>query len=105
MFIVAGIKLTEGASIVHATIAAEEEIVVTTTGKTIKQTVLKEYPPKGRGAQGVRCHKFLKGEDNLVQAYIGINPLAGSIELPSLSARDASGQAMDGLENITFTEK
>ena len=30
-----------------------------------------EYPAKGRATGGVRCHRFLKGEDLLVLAWAG----------------------------------
>jgi DNA gyrase subunit A len=32
---------------------------------TVKITPIKTYPKQGRGSKGVRCHKFLKAEDQL----------------------------------------
>ena len=102
---VAGIKLTGDATIICASVAAEGDIVVTSTGLSIKQSLLSEYPPKGRGSQGVRCHRMVKGEEALTAAYIGASPVAKDIELPALAARDASGVKMEGLSNLSFREK
>ncbi|MEY3384062.1 MAG: hypothetical protein RLZZ212_649, partial [Actinomycetota bacterium] len=32
---------------------------------TVKITPIKTFPKQGRGSKGVRCHKFLKAEDQL----------------------------------------
>ena len=37
-------------------------------------TPFSEYPAKGRATGGVRCHRFLKGEDTLVFAWAGPAP-------------------------------
>ena len=37
----------------------------------VKVTPFVEYPGKGRATGGVRCHRFLKGEDALVFAWAG----------------------------------
>ena len=37
----------------------------------VKVTPFAEYPAKGRATGGVRCHRFLKGEDALVLAWAG----------------------------------
>ena len=37
-------------------------------------TPFAEYPAKGRATGGVRCHRFLKGEDTLVFAWAGAAP-------------------------------
>lgn len=59
-----------------------------------------EYPAKGRGTAGVRCHRFLKGEDTLVLAWVGPAPAraaAGNgspVELPEpVGRRNSSGTA------------
>ena len=62
---------------------AREAIVVTAGGASdalpgtqpgaIKVTPYAEYPAKGRGTGGVRAHRFLKGEDTLVLAWVGPN--------------------------------
>ena len=102
---VAGIKLTADAKVLYGTIAAESDMVVTATDQSIKQTLLAEFPLKGRGTQGTRCHKLAKGETVLSAAYVGAKPAAASIELPKPAARDAAGTKMDGLSGIVFSEK
>lgn len=56
------------------------------------------YPSKGRATGGVRCHRFLRGEDALVLAWAGAAPpraASGSgvaVELPETNdKRDGSG--------------
>ena len=58
-----------------------------------------EYPPKGRATGGVRCHRFLKGEDALVLAWAGPGPAHGGdgCRHPSRASRregrrDGSGE-------------
>ena len=65
---------------------------------TIKVTPLAEYPGKGRGTGGVRCHRFLKGEDTLVLGWVGAAPARASaangvpVALPeAVGRRDGSG--------------
>jgi DNA gyrase subunit A len=64
----------------------------------VKMTPFAEYPPKGRGTGGVRCHRFLKGEDTLVFAWAGRGPARAAaasgapVDLPEPSGRrDGSG--------------
>lgn len=103
---VAGIKLVKDAKVIAGFVANPEDILVTNTGQSIKATLLSEYPPKGRGTQGVRCHKFLKGETELIGAYIGNAPKRSDKKpLPKLSGRDASGQKESGLNKIIFSEQ
>jgi DNA gyrase subunit A len=83
-------------------------VVVTSSGSStalpgtepgsVKVTPFSEYPTKGRGTGGVRCHRFLKGEDALVFAWAGDAPAraaaaSGSpVELPEANGRrDGSG--------------
>ena len=61
-------------------------------------TPFSEYPAKGRATGGVRCHRFLKGEDTLVFAWVGDAPARGAaasgapIDLPEADGkRDGSG--------------
>jgi DNA gyrase subunit A len=56
------------------------------------------YPPKGRATGGVRCQRFLRGEDQLTFAWVGATPAraadeAGNpVDLPELDQRrDGSG--------------
>ncbi|HVQ18827.1 MAG TPA: DNA topoisomerase IV, partial [Actinomycetes bacterium] len=69
-----------------------------TDSGSIKVTPLAEYPGKGRGTGGVRCHRFLKGEDTLLLAWVGASPAQAAaatgvpIELPEPDPRrDGSG--------------
>ena len=39
-----------------------------TGAASVKVTPFAEYPPKGRATGGVRCQRFLKGEDGLIMA-------------------------------------
>jgi DNA gyrase subunit A len=87
---------------------AGEPVVVTVAGstgalpgtgaETVKVTPYQEYPGKGRATGGVRCHRFLKGEDTLVLAWAGPGPARGAtnagvpVDLPEPDGRrDGSG--------------
>ncbi len=105
----AGIKLAPGARVVFfgATPAADASVVTVagssaalpgTEAGTVKMTPLAEYPPKGRATGGVRCQRFLRGEDTLLLAWAGPDPAIAAaasgtpIDLPpSDPRRDASG--------------
>jgi DNA gyrase subunit A len=107
----AGVRLSAGASAIWFGAlgpAAAEEVVVTVAGRSgalpgtggasVKVTPFAEYPPKGRATGGVRCQRFLKGEDSLIAAWAGPGPALGATEagVPvDLSAmqgrRDGSG--------------
>ena len=116
---VAGIKLAPGARVVHFSAfdpdgpsggAADPHapVVVTVGGSstalpgtetgTAKVTLFSEYPGKGRATGGVRCHRFLKGEDALLLAWAGPGPARASaasgspVPLPAAQGRrDGSG--------------
>ena len=106
----AGIKLTAGASAAFFGVAdpSREGVVVTSSGSadalpgtqggSLKVTPYADYPPKGRATGGVRCHRFLKGEDTLVLAFAGNTPVraaaANGVAIPLPTAdgrRDGSG--------------
>jgi DNA gyrase subunit A len=64
----------------------------------VKVTPLTEYPAKGRGTGGVRCHRFLKGEDTLIVAGVSLSPPKAAaasgapVDLPEEHGRrDGSG--------------
>ena len=68
---------------------------------SVKVTPLHEYPGKGRATGGVRCHRFLKGEDMLVMAWAGPAPAVAAtesgapVQLPDpVGKRDGSGVAL-----------
>ncbi|HWJ08138.1 MAG TPA: DNA topoisomerase IV, partial [Nocardioides sp.] len=65
---------------------------------SVKVTDFWEYPAKGRATGGVRCHRFLKGEDTLVFAWAGPAPARAAaasgapVDLPEAGGRrDGSG--------------
>ena len=88
--------------------APDGSVVVTAAGSStalpgtepgaLKVTPFSEYPAKGRATGGVRCHRFLKGEDALVLAWAGTAPARAAaasgapVELPPATGRrDGSG--------------
>ena len=105
----AGIKLGIGASVVYfGAVSATEVVVATVSGTSralpgtdagsVKVTGFGNYPAKGRATGGVRCHRFLKGEDAVLLAWVGLAPAiaaapSGSpVPLPAVDARrDGSG--------------
>ena len=106
---VAGIKLAPKASVLwFGTVdpATDDLVTISGTGSALpgtevgaaKVTPMTTYPSKGRATGGVRCHRFLKGEDALIVATIGHSPViaaaaSGSpVELPAVTdRRDGSG--------------
>ncbi|WP_461027817.1 DNA gyrase/topoisomerase IV subunit A, partial [Streptomyces sparsus] len=81
----AGIKLAEGVKVISFTAVdpAADAIVFTAAGShgtlddtlgTAKLTPFDQYPRKGRATGGVRCQRFLKGEDCLTFAWAGRVP-------------------------------
>jgi DNA gyrase subunit A len=70
-------------------------------GRSVKVTPLHEFPGKGRATGGVRCHRFLKGEDVLVMAWAGPAPAVGATDSGSpmyvpdpVGRRDGSGEPL-----------
>ena len=87
----AGIKLAPGDQVIFFGAVApgdEAAVVVTISGTdgalpgtapgAAKVTAFSEYPVKGRATAGVRAHRFLKGEDILLQAWAGHGPAKAS---------------------------
>ncbi|WP_329115021.1 DNA gyrase/topoisomerase IV subunit A [Streptomyces sp. NBC_01353] len=106
----AGIKLTAGAEVISFTAVdpAADAVVFTIAGSTgtlddsagtsAKLTPFDQYPRKGRATGGVRCQRFLKGEDVLILAWAGATPAFAAqktgtpVELPEIDPRrDGSG--------------
>lgn len=106
----AGMKLAPGAEALGFWIveSVEESVVVTVaaaagalpgTGQTTaKVTPASAFPVKGRGGQGVRAQRFLRGEDRLDLAWVGNAPARAAdahgmpITLPAVDLRrDGSG--------------
>jgi DNA gyrase subunit A len=80
------------------TVSGSSSALPGTQAGAVKVTPLAEYPPKGRATGGVRCHRFLKGEDELILAWVGRGPAmatagsGGAVELPAAAGRrDGSG--------------
>ncbi|ANG85749.1 DNA gyrase/topoisomerase IV subunit A [Microbacterium aurantiacum] len=111
----AGIRLGDGARVISFTAlsSTEEAVVVTIAGTTTalpgtdagsgKVSLYSEFPAKGRATGGVRAQRFLRGEDALTLAWVGVDPRAvaadGAVRaLPDVGAkRDASGQPLDAV--------
>jgi DNA gyrase subunit A len=105
----AGIKLGIGASVIYfGAVSAADAVVVTVSGSSralpgtdagsVKVTGFEHHPAKGRATSGVRCHRFLKGEDSLLLAWAGQAPAVAAaasgspVPLPDPDARrDGSG--------------
>ncbi|GAB3807832.1 DNA gyrase/topoisomerase IV subunit A [Micromonospora zhanjiangensis] len=99
----AGINRSAGAEVVFFGAVRTDDpehgapMVVTSTGRGVKVTPFAEYPAKGRATGGVRAHRFLKGESELVVAWVGPRPAGATatgepVELPAeLGRRDGSG--------------
>jgi DNA gyrase subunit A len=105
----AGLKLAAGQTVVwFGALGPGPSVVVSASGSatalpgtepgSVKVTPFQEYPAKGRATGGVRCHRFLKGEDALIFAWAGAAPAraaaaSGSpVDLPEpVGRRDGSG--------------
>ncbi|MGI8458493.1 MAG: DNA gyrase/topoisomerase IV subunit A [Propionibacteriaceae bacterium] len=107
---IAGIKLATGASVcffgtvgtgstsVLVTVSGSGRALPGTDAGSVKVTAFTEYPGKGRATSGVRCHRFLKGEDTLLLAWAGPEPVVAAaasgtpVDLPDVDRRrDGSG--------------
>ncbi|MFD7548048.1 DNA topoisomerase (ATP-hydrolyzing) subunit A [Streptomyces sp. NPDC059578] len=110
----AGIKLADGAKVISfsAVDPAVDAMVFTVAGSrgtlddsvqtTAKLTPFDQYPRKGRATGGVRCQRFLKGEDCLSLAWAGAAPPRAAqrggapVDLPEVDPRrDGSGLPLD----------
>jgi DNA gyrase subunit A len=106
----AGVRLDAGQRVVFfgAVASGSESVVVTVAGSSAalpgtdagsaKVTPFALYPGKGRGTGGVRSHRFLRGEDTLLLAWVGPTPVRAAaangqpVELPPIDERrDGSG--------------
>ena len=108
---VTGIRLGAGAQVIALALVRPDDILVTvsgsrealpgTQGGAAKVSTLDQIPAKGRATGGVRCHRFLAGEDRLIAAWAGPGPVractpAGQpLDLPGeLRPRDGSGRPL-----------
>jgi DNA gyrase subunit A len=106
----AGVRVASGQRVTwFGALDAADSVVVTAAGSStalpgtepgaLKVTPFTEYPSKGRATGGVRCHRFLKGEDTMILAWAGAAPARAAaasgapVELPAATGRrDGSGQ-------------
>ncbi len=110
---VAGVRLSEEARVLWfgAVPSPQDSVVVTVSGSSgaldgtqagsAKVTPFDAYPTKGRATGGVRCHRYLKGEDTLLFGWIGRSPARAAradgkpVRLPDpVDRRDGSGDAL-----------
>ena len=56
------------------TVAGSSDALPGTAGASVKVSAFAEYPRKGRATGGVRCQRFLKGEDELTLGWAGQAP-------------------------------
>jgi len=87
----------------HLVTAANSSLALGSTDPgAIKITPVANYPRKGRGTQGVKCHRFLKNQDQLYFAGLSsASPVLLNLDGSELAAveidqrRDGSGLAID----------
>jgi DNA gyrase subunit A len=108
---ISGVRLPAGERAVFfgAVRNPDDAVVVSVSGSraalpgtepgSVKVTPLALYPGKGRGTGGVRCHRFLRGEDILMLAWVGAGSARAAaasgapVDLPATTERrDGSGQ-------------
>ncbi|MET2012606.1 DNA topoisomerase IV subunit A [Microbacterium chocolatum] len=117
----AGIRVAAGAQVISFTAVppSEDVVVVTVAGSSTalagtdagsgKVSAYAEFPAKGRATGGVRAQRFLRGEDALTLAWVGVEPRAvgadGAVRsLPASGAkRDASGQPLEAVVSAVGT--
>jgi len=108
----AGIALGDGADVLFfGTVAkADRETAIVASlavgpdsAATLKTTPFTEYPAKGRSTGGVRTQRFLKGQDRLALAWVGLPPVracdpgGGPRNLPAADdRRDGTGAKVYG---------
>lgn len=111
----AGIRLSQGAAALWfgavpvdvagqvVTVAGSKSALPGTAATSAKVSDFSEFPAKGRGTGGVRCHRFLKNEDVLEVAWAGVapahaaGPRGAAVALPEeVSKRDGSGHPLAG---------
>ena len=107
---VAGIKLGSGADVVFfgtaptagsvvVTVAGSSDALPGTDAGSVKVAPFEEFPGKGRSTAGVRCHRLLRGEDQLITAWAGPGPALAAAASgspvdvgPADGKRDGSGK-------------
>jgi len=108
-----GMRLGAGASVFSAALfePGDDAVLVTVSDAgSVKVSAAADYPQKGRGGGGVRCHTFKKGESSLVAAALGaplplaLGPAGSVVEFPQTrSRRDGSGVSSEtGITGFGF---
>ncbi len=102
----AGVGLSDGKAVYFGlvqdgghlvTAANSSSSLAKTDGGSVKVTPMKAYPKQGRGAKGVRCHKFLKNEDQIYFAkFVGTDPV-----VVDESDKDIAGLEIDAKRDGT----
>lgn len=101
--VIAGCLLSEDlvSSAVVVTVAQASGTLAGQVQTSVKVSPLDRYPMKGRGAQGVRAQRFLRGEESLALAWVGLGPAKALDEngqplpLPEVDERrDGSGKSL-----------
>ena len=103
----AGIKLSEDTKVIFFTAIdpAAEAAVFTVAGShgtlddsvaTAKLTPFDQFPRKGRATGGVRCQRFLKGEDCLTFAWAGPTPARAATRTGAASPLPEPDPRRDG---------
>ncbi|QDB79442.1 DNA topoisomerase IV subunit A [Georgenia wutianyii] len=111
----AGIKMPDDARVVSFGVVHPDDVsrslVVTVAGSSTalpgtmpgsaKVTPFDRFPGKGRATGGVRAHRFLRGEDVLTLAWVGLEPIRAvasggqPVDLPEVDERrDGSGRPL-----------
>lgn len=99
---VRGMNITEGETVVGASIAREETgLIVSCTHQTIKTTKLKDIPPRNRNARGVTLQRLHK-DDTILSAFaservVG-NKNGKTLRLPESTDRAISGTKRSGVD-------
>jgi DNA gyrase subunit A len=106
----AGIRLAAGARVIFfgvvdpgrqgavVTVAGSSDALPGTEPGSVKVAPYADYPAKGRGTSGVRCHRFVRGEDSLILGWAGAAPPRAAaatgvpVDLPEANGkRDGAG--------------
>lgn len=111
----AGVKLTTGHRVIFfgavpagttsdavvVTVSGASDALPGTQAGSAKVSPYEVFPGKGRATGGVRAHRFLRGEDAVILAWVGPGPARASgsagqaIDLPAVDPRrDMSGRAL-----------
>jgi DNA gyrase subunit A len=96
----AGMRLDESDQVLAfgSTHGSDIQLVTITDSGSVKLTPILDYPSKGRGTGGVRCHTFRKEDNSLAAVHVGPGSVGGcddagnSVALTlEIGRRDGSG--------------